>query len=153
MTCLIESKGKGGVQGSSSNGDSRRLVHEQMIVVAGFLGGISFTALVLVLQSRLSFENPAWGVWARPYFITLTSLIAGVSSLFISASVYGIAVAAGIRPPTGRHAEFADNCFTYGFPGLLLVMPLLFAPIDVVASVIILVIVVVLYVYPLRLKS
>jgi len=100
--------------------------------VAGFLGGISFTALVLILQSSNSSSNlepSAWGIWGETYFDALIMLVAGVSVAFIMASVASVSLAAGtVGTKLKKQDNFAFWCFILGWFGLLVAIPLLLLP-------------------------
>ena len=69
----------------SESGNTGSLA-QQALLVAGVLGGISFTALVLVVQAQDEFLPKDWGSWGQVYFGGLGSLIAVVTILFVWAS-------------------------------------------------------------------
>jgi len=119
--------------GDSDKSKRTSAVHERLLLVGGFLGGISFTALVLILQSSNSpgsLEPSAWGVWGAIYFDALIMLVAGISIAFIMASVTSVGLAAGTIPAEmiAKQDNLALNYFILGWIGLLVAIPLLLLP-------------------------
>jgi len=114
-------------------------VYERLILVAGFLGGISFTALVPLLQSSYVFEPIGWGIWGVIYFDALITMVAGVSVAFILSSIVSVSLAAGTveANQVKKRDNVASNYFIVGWLGLLIVIPLLLVPIVWVASLIV----------------
>lgn len=123
---------------SSDNNNTLRR-DQQALPTAGFLGGISFTALVLVLQAQAEFTPSAWGIWGTVYFGILVSIIGSASAFFIFASVVMTGVAAGELKGIVllKRGDFAGLCFVYGFLGILCSVPLLLLPVSWVATAIV----------------
>jgi|SRR5208282_1547054 len=110
---------------TGSEGDEKRsLLHQQQLLLVGFLGGIAFTALVLVLQEQRIFEVAVWPFTSTEYFDLLIILIAMTSSacIFSSFALTGIV---GAVTPSERLRRFAIACLIIGLCGLLIVLPLL----------------------------
>ena len=109
---------------SSPVEDGRSLVHQQQLLVIGFLGGIAFTALVLVLQQQRTFEVAEGPMTGVQYFDLLAILIAVTSCACIFGSFTLTGLAAG-KVPSDELRKFAVICFLIGMVGLLVTLPLL----------------------------
>jgi hypothetical protein len=109
--------------------------HQQALLTAGFLGGISFTALVLVLQAQAEFTPNAWGWLGALYFLILISLMGSTSAFFVFASVAMTGLAAGRA--LKKRDDFAFICFVLGFFGVIFSLPFLLLPFNWVAALVV----------------
>jgi hypothetical protein len=114
-------------------------LHQQALLTAGFLGGLSFTALVLVLQAQAEFTPSTWGGWGDLYFGILISLIGSTSAFFIFASFVMMGLAAGWHQGTAlkMRDDFALVTFLLGFLGLIIFVPFLLVPFNLVAALVV----------------
>jgi hypothetical protein len=123
------------VQPASKANDADELqrtsaIHERLLLVSGFLGGLAFTALVLILQASANFEPSAWGIGGAIYFDALIALVGGVSVIFIMASISSVGLAAGTIGSETREKQndLAGDYFVFGWLGLMVAIPLLLLP-------------------------
>ncbi|MDA4127002.1 MAG: hypothetical protein OK452_07345 [Thaumarchaeota archaeon] len=123
---------------------SKREIHEQSLSTAGFLGGISFTGLVLVLSSASTFNTPVWIIPAEGYFVIVATSLAITSTLFIVASLSMQQVASGTADIDSPKADFAVYCFLLGVLGFLIDLPLLLVPFTTVGAVAVVVVEIIL---------
>jgi hypothetical protein len=131
---------------------------QQLLVVTSFLGGISFTALVLVLQQFDAYERafskefsgliPATlvGAFGEILIDLLIILIAGMCSCFVFAAWTALPAASG-SPGRGNATRFSRMCYKTGTTGFLLVLPLTLLPYSIAAPIIIGIFEIVVYLF------
>jgi hypothetical protein len=128
--------------------------HQQGIVTSGILAGMSFTALVLVLQAKSDFAPIGWGWWGSLYFLVLICLIGSTVSCFVFVSVVMSYLAAGRvmrKEVFDRSDKFAIRLFRLGFLALRTAIPTLFIPFDWAATIVVGGLEVVLFIFSSRL--
>ncbi len=92
--------------------------HSYALGVTGFLGGITFATMVLIMQIHSEIEYSEW-------LITGTAL---VSVLFIISTIGMVHVAYNEKKAGENFANFIKNLATLGFFGLMIVLPFLVLP-------------------------
>jgi len=114
--------------------------HQNGLLVSGFLGGLAFTALVLVLQASKSFSvpNTLLGIGGESYFEILTASLACISFLSIVASFAMLHVASYIESENSPIALFGEICFVATLMGFAYVLPLLLLPFTTLGSIVVL---------------
>jgi len=129
---------------------------QQALFTTGILAGMSFTALVLVLQAKSDFVPMSWGSSGNLYFLVLVCLLGSTSCSFVFASIMMTYLASG-NVPEGTKFKAYDHytyaLYEFGFLALLFAIPLLFLPFDWVATAIVAGIEVVLFIFYHRLPD
>lgn len=113
--------------------------HEQVIVVSGFIGGITFAGLVFILQSA-SFAHIAESSGAviafmkpfepREYVSGLEVLLGGISFLCTFICIICAYIRSEQIEPEGQKKlyEFVDWCFTFAFVGFMIAIASIIFP-------------------------
>src|SRR5579872_5472554 len=96
-----------------------------MIVVATFLGGISFAALVLILENSANF---------RGYSNLLTAELSVGSAAFLLTTLALLVPASGLNYP-GSFARIGVIMFGFGLTGLFASLPTIILPYNQLAFV------------------
>lgn len=112
--------------------------HSHSLGVTGFLGGIAFAAMILLIQSKNDITLPS----DFPSFY-LDALITGTaisSVFFIVASVGMIRVAAGEKDEKDPFSEAMATFASLGFFGLMILLPLLVWPFLLVGAIFVVII-------------
>lgn len=114
----------------STDGDGERggALGRQAMIVTGFLGGASFTALLIVLQSPTSFDRVVWPLAPGEYLAILVTLLSVVCCAFVFSSLEMMRIAAGEVTESSEQSHFATVLLLIGVLGLLLDLPLLLFP-------------------------
>jgi len=118
-----------------NKGKKENTFHTHSLGVTGFLGGITFAAMILLIQSRNDIQLPSD---FPPFY--LDSLITGTaisSVLFIVASVGMIRVAAGEKDEDDPFSHAMATFASLGFFGLMALLPLLVWPFLLVGAIIV----------------
>jgi hypothetical protein len=115
---------------------------QNALYVFSFLGGITFAALILLLQSSQAFSQvpPSLSVLAYLYPRGLILGTAIISVLFIGSSLGMVKPASGIMGAKRDKTKIAGAMSNLAFVGLMILMPLLLVPISPTAALIIAVI-------------
>jgi hypothetical protein len=112
--------------------------YEQAIPVSGFLGGLTFTAMTVLIQSKDKFSSPItiFPLLSLDYYQILIAAMAVISVLFITSAVGMINIASGIRSK-GTYVTTMDLLMTLGFYGLLIFLPMIVIPFSVIGAAIV----------------
>ena len=109
-----------------------RKYHEQIVLVMGFLGSVTFAALVLVIQAKQTFDVSAdFAFWYLPspeYFEVLVMLLASTGFLMIIGSFASARVVA-LEEDLKWLRRFAETCIFLSLLSLLIVLPMLILPV------------------------
>ena len=98
--------------------------YQQVIVVAGILAGMSFTALVLVLTQYAGYEATAGGgFYGEALFDFVITLIGLVCASFVFSALTALPIAGNSANLGGARQEWADRCMTWGILGFLAMLP------------------------------
>jgi hypothetical protein len=103
--------------------------HEQNVVVMGVLGGIAFTALVLVLQDQSFFERnvphfPSGAV----YYATIITFLPGLSFSCLMSSLCSMFIIGRLGRDKVLLEAFCLTCFVTSVMGFAVVLALLILP-------------------------
>ncbi len=116
-------------------------IHERLLLVAGVLGGMAFTALVFLLQAcsgqACPFKPVDWGGWGDVYFGVIVTIIGFASSAFAFSSVLSVPLAANTMREGGnirKWDNFSVLLFFSGFFGLLVAIPTVLIPFNWLAA-------------------
>lgn len=109
--------------------------HQQNVLVMGVLGGIAFTALVLVIQSKSDFYKSAIGFSSPHYYLAfLMTSLAVVSFLSIMSSVISMAILTYPEGDLVSLSWFGRLLFKLSIVGFGYLMPLLIYPFSIVGA-------------------
>jgi hypothetical protein len=112
----------------TKEGSSESPFHEQVLLVNGFLGGIAFTGLILVLTDPSTFQPAIFKQWAVIYFYVLIAILAGSSALCILASLAEMQLAGGMVLPGSSTELFGTITSTLGLMGFGAALTMLIFP-------------------------
>ena len=107
---------------------------EHELTLSGFLGGLTLSSLVLIMQTKEAFEFTP----VSAYFYYPELLIDGLAVIivfFIMAAVGLVKVASGGTNQNSKFTKIAENCLSVGFYGLCGFIPLLLLPFSIVGSI------------------
>jgi hypothetical protein len=114
-----------------------RAFHSNGLLVMGLLGGITFAALVLVLQAHGAFQPRTIPVSAgHEIFDALIFALSLTSILCVVGSLAMVLVLSGVVATRGKLSHFAFLCLTIGALAFMTSLPLLlinFSPIVTIA--------------------
>lgn len=123
-------------------------LHEQSILVAGFLGGIALTSLVIVLQYAPEIQNGiSRSIWGEAYYVILITIFAGSSVAFIFSCIASLPIAGGDAKRESKTGEFAGNTFALGLFGLFVSVPMLLFALTKASGIAIAIFIFVLVIY------
>ncbi len=109
--------------------------HIHTLTVTSFLGGITFAALILLIQSKNDIAIPA----GFPNYY-LDGLITGtaVSTVFLVISSVGmIRTASGERSPDEPFSDAMSIFGSLGFFGIIALLPFLVLPFSIIGAIIV----------------
>jgi len=112
--------------------------HQQVLLVNGFLGGIAFTGLILVLTDPNNFQPAIFKQYAVIYFYFLIAILAGSSALCVLSSLAEMQIAGGMVLPGSSTEWFGTLTSTFGFMGFGLALPMLIFPFTIVGASVVL---------------
>lgn len=125
--------------------------HEQSILVSGFLGGISLTALVIVLQYAHDIQSGiSLTIWGEAYYVILIAIFGGSSMAFIFSCVASMPIAGGVVKADGKRDDFSGVTYALGLVGLLISVPMLIFSLSKAAGTAIAVFNIILFYYFFR---
>lgn len=107
------------------------VLHQQALTVMGFFGGLTLTALVLILNSPAEFHKGIGPVTGSMYFQLVTTYVAGVGAISTIGLVAFLEVGSGMLPKFSRVDQYATGLFlvsVFGFMGILPVLLLPYTP-------------------------
>lgn len=94
--------------------------HEYSLSVTGFLGGITFAAMVLIIESQDKYNyNIPYGIPYPQLLITGTAII---SIFFIISTVGAIRIASGEKKPKDSFSRFNTMVADAGLYGLIIAL-------------------------------
>lgn len=105
---------------------------ELKLTQSAFLGGITFAAMVLVMQAKDNFIFLDFTYYPD---ILITSL-AGISFLFILSSITLIDVASGLEKTKSKVSTFADNLTLAAWFSILIIIPLIVLPFTLIGAIV-----------------
>ena len=98
------------------------------LLVAGFLGALGVTALVLILQSPKAFQEPEWFLNKHEFSAILVVLLALLIVFSVFTAVEEVDIASGSRPKDSPSAKFGTFTLYGAWIALMVVLPLLLVP-------------------------
>ncbi len=104
--------------------------------VSSFLGGITFAAMILLMQSSDKFSTVPLSSLSPLYPNGLIIGTAVTSVLFIGSSIGMIKPASGLRKTEKEHPRLAGTMADLGFLGLMVLLPFLALPFSIAGAVI-----------------
>ena len=106
---------------------------ELMLSTTAFLGGITFAAMVFVMQAQeqFIFQNISY------YPDILITFLAGISFTFILSSLGNMDVAAGILPAFGDMAKYSLRMAVAAWISVLVIIPFLVLPFTLIGAFIV----------------
>lgn len=108
------------------DGGAESPFHGHSLSVTSFLGGITFAAMILLIQSRKDIAIPSeFPTFYLDLLITGTAI---TSVLFIVSSVGMIRIASGERKANEKFSKSMEVFAALGFYGLIALLPLLVLP-------------------------
>jgi len=99
-----------------------------MLVVAGFLGALGVTALVLILQSPKAFQQQEWFLNRHEFSAILVVSLALLIVFSVFTAVEKVGVASGSRSENSPSARFGTFTLYGAWIVLMVVLPLLLVP-------------------------
>jgi len=99
-----------------------------MLLVAGFLGALGVTALVLILQSPKAFQEPEWLLNKHEFSAILVVLLALLIVFSVFTAVEEVDIASGSRSGDSLSAKFGNLTLYGAWIALMIVLPLLLVP-------------------------
>lgn len=104
-----------------------------MLSTTAFLGGITFAAMVFVMQAQeqFIFQNISF------YPDILITFLAGISFTFILSSIGNLDVAAGILPAIGKMRKLSLKMAIAGWISVLIIIPFLVLPFTLIGAFIV----------------
>jgi hypothetical protein len=98
------------------------------LLVAGFLGALGVTALVLILQSPNAFQEPEWFLNKHEFSAILVVLLALLIVFSVFTAVEEVDIASGSRSRDSPSAKFGTFTLYGAWITLMIVLPLLLVP-------------------------
>jgi hypothetical protein len=121
-------------------------LHEQLILISGFLGGLAFTSLVFLQQYADAIESGIdHGILGEAYYVLLIIVLAGSSVASIFSCLASLPIAGKRIGPGGKREDYAIYCFFIGLSGLVVSVPMLLFSLSKVAGIAVFVFVIALF--------
>lgn len=98
------------------------------LLVAGFLGALGVTALVLILQSPKAFQEPEWLLNKHEFSAILVVFLALLIVFSVFTAVEEVDIASGSRSEDSPSAKFGTFTLYGAWITLMIVLPLLLVP-------------------------
>jgi hypothetical protein len=119
--------------------------------VTGILAGITFAALLILIEAKDAFVPPEWFPFREFYFEILVSGMGIVSILFIISVVHQTFFATyGSAQSISKYSTIVDELFSVGFIGLMVMIPMLISSFSLVGTVVIAILELTLNVYLIK---
>lgn len=105
-----------------------RTEHQNMIQVIGFLGGLIFTALVLILQFPDKYRVAFWFIPAQFYFELLVTIMALAGAISVFTSLVLAETASGLYPTTGKLGSLVRILVPLTVELFMMILPMVLWP-------------------------